>query len=78
MFNEYIDGQRSVQNFISDSLQREDTVERFINELVATEQVMQDFSREEIYRICEEGEKRYKKEIPPGYKDSKNKNYKSI
>lgn len=34
---------------------------------------MQDFTRDEVYVICEEGENRYKKEIPPGYKDGKKK-----
>lgn len=30
-------------------------------------------SQEDIYRWCEEGQKRYKNEIPPGFKDAKNK-----
>ena len=30
-------------------------------------------TQEEIYCWCDEGEKRYKKQIPPGFKDAKNK-----
>lgn len=30
-------------------------------------------SQEEIFKWCEEGQNRYKKEIPPGFKDAKNK-----
>lgn len=30
-------------------------------------------SQEEIFKWCEEGQDRYKKEIPPGFKDAKNK-----
>ena len=30
-------------------------------------------SQEDIYVWCEEGETRYKKEVPPGFKDAKNK-----
>lgn len=34
---------------------------------------MQAPSQEDIYSWCEEGENRYKKEVPPGFKDAKNK-----
>ena len=71
IFTQYFK-ERSVLTLVQDNWDQ-DIIEHFMNELVNAEKVMQDFSREEIYRICEEGEKRYKKEIPPGYKDSKNK-----
>ena len=44
-----------------------------VQDLIINKQVMQDFTRDEVYVICEEGENRYKKEIPPGYKDGKKK-----
>ncbi|RAP07222.1 PIN-like domain-containing protein [Bacillus velezensis] len=64
--------QRSVLTLIQDSW-TSDVVKEFVQKLIDDKQIMQDFTRDEIYKICEEGEKRYKKEIPPGYKDGKNK-----
>lgn len=34
---------------------------------------MDPFTQEQLYKICDEGEDRYKKQVPPGYKDQKNK-----
>ncbi|MGE6490621.1 PIN-like domain-containing protein [Exiguobacterium sp. NPDC077395] len=71
IFTQYFE-ERSVLTLVQDNWSQ-DIIEHFMNKLVSAGKVMEDFSREEIYRICEEGEKRYKKQIPPGYKDSKNK-----
>lgn len=64
--------ERSVLTLIQDSWTR-DEVNEFIQYLLDNNQIMQQFSIDEIYLICEEGEKRYKKEIPPGFNDSKSK-----
>ncbi|KIU11765.1 PIN-like domain-containing protein [Bacillus subtilis] len=71
MLTDYFE-QRSVLTLIQDSW-TSDVVKEFVQKLIDDKQIMQDFTRDEIYKICEEGEKRYKKEIPPGYKDGKNK-----
>lgn len=64
----------SVLNFVSDNHNWDkDIIELFMNDLELEHKVMKDFPREEIYKICEEGKKRYKDKIPPGYKDSNNK-----
>lgn len=50
-----------------------DYLGRLIAEIDSNGQVMIAPSQEDIYFWCDEGEKRYKGEIPPGYKDAKNK-----
>lgn len=64
---------RSVLTLIQNDSWTSDKVNNLISELVNNNQIMEDFDREEIYQICEEGLNRYKREIPPGYKDAKNK-----
>jgi len=64
--------ERRVLTLIQDSWEN-DIVKEFVEELIKNNQLMNDFSRDEIYSICSEGEKRYKKEIPPGFKDFKGK-----
>lgn len=44
-----------------------------VEEFDSNGQVMTGPCQDDIYRWCEEGEKRYKQEIPPGFKDAKNK-----
>lgn len=50
-----------------------DHLRNLVLEVDSNGQVMVAPSQEDIYHWCEEGEKRYKREIPPGYKDAKNK-----
>lgn len=50
-----------------------DFLRNLILEIDSNRQVMVAPSQEDIYRWCEEGKKRYKGKIPPGYKDAKNK-----
>lgn len=71
MLTEYFE-ERSVLTLIQDSWES-DLVHEFVNSLIDSNQIMNDFTRDEIYGICDEGENRYKKEIPPGFKDGKNK-----
>ncbi|MCY9339740.1 PIN domain-containing protein [Bacillus haynesii] len=72
MLTDYFE-QRGVLTLIQENSWTSDVVKEFVQKLIDDKQIMQDFTRDEIYKICEEGEKRYKKEIPPGYKDGKNK-----
>lgn len=71
MLTDYFD-EHSVLTLIRDSWTG-DPVSSFVQGLITNTQLANDFSREDIYDICEEGENRYKREIPPGYKDGKQK-----
>lgn len=50
-----------------------DHLMNFIQTIDSAGQIMSPPSQEDIYRWCEDGETRYKAEIPPGFKDAKNK-----
>ena len=71
LLNNYFDD-HSVLSLIKDSW-NSDLPFDFIQQLEKGNKVMIPFNMSELYTICEEGEKRYKKQIPPGYKD-KDKN----
>ncbi|WP_456276764.1 PIN-like domain-containing protein [Bacillus sp. AK128] len=71
MLTDYFD-ERSVLTLIQDSW-KSNVVKELVQDLLDNNQIMEDFTRDEIYGICEDGENRYKKEIPPGYKDGKKK-----
>lgn len=71
MLTDYFD-ERSVLTLIQDSW-TSDVVKELVQYLLDNNQIMEDFTRDEIYGICEDGENRYKKDIPPGYKDGKKK-----
>ena len=45
----------------------------FLEAFVKTLPVMQAPTQEEIYNWCDEGESRYKDQVPPGFKDAKSK-----
>lgn len=63
---------RSVLEQIADTWGERDLIRELFEEVLTTGK-MGAFSQDELYAICEEGEERYKKEIPPGFKDAKNK-----
>lgn len=44
-----------------------------MDDLYANAQVLHGFSMDELYQLCEEGERRYERSVPPGYKDKKDK-----
>lgn len=48
-----------------------DFVEDLVNEINNNGHVFPCLTQEEIYLWCEEGQKRYAKEVPPGFKDAK-------
>lgn len=71
-----------VQNFFDDRSGLEltaqswgniDLLNALVQDIVTCGQVMQPVTQEEIYIWCEEGQKRYKNETPPGFMDAKNK-----
>lgn len=63
---------RSVLDQIADYWNGKDLVNELFKEIIKNGS-MDPFSQEELYAICEEGEGRYEKQIPPGFKDAKNK-----
>lgn len=65
--------ERSSLNLISHAWNGTDYVMALVNEWEQSQSIMSSLSQEDIYLWCEEGENRYKKEIPPGFKDAKNK-----
>lgn len=71
LLTEYFDD-RTVLSFLKDSWSS-DYVKKYVNDLQQADHVLKDFTRDEIYLICEMGEKRYKDKTPPGFKDSANK-----
>lgn len=66
---------RNILEFISLSWGNNDYVYKIVGELTKNGQLMPPVTQENIYQICEDGEKRYKNNppIPPGFKDAKNK-----
>lgn len=69
--NDYFDEHR-VLSLIKDNWSS-DMPEEFVMDLCHNVQVMKPFTQDKLYQICDDGEKRYKKSIPPGFKDAKNK-----
>lgn len=52
---------------------KNDKVTELVKYIEKSSHIMSELSQEEIFMWCEEGEQRYKKETPPGFKDAKNK-----
>lgn len=50
-----------------------DKVAELVSQIEEHNHILTPPTQEEIFLWCEEGQKRYKKEIPPGFKDAKNK-----
>ena len=69
---DYFDDHASL-SLIQHSWGETDYLYMFIQEMDNNNQVMPPVSQEDIYRWCEEGEKRYEKSIPPGFEDAKKK-----
>ena len=63
---------RSVLDQLADSWEGKDYVLDLFDEISQNRMILP-FSQEELYRICNEGESRYENQIPPGFKDAKNK-----
>lgn len=57
------------QNFWDET----DYLAQLVQEIEKLNHIFQSPSQKDIYSWCDEGEKRYKNEIPPGFKDAKNK-----
>lgn len=66
---------RTILDFIANPWGGENLVYNLVEQIINDTHVMPTVTQEEIYQFCDEGEKRYKSDpqIPPGFKDSKNK-----
>lgn len=64
---------RGSLNFVAHSWNNNDYVQALVSEWDQANAIMQSPTQEDIYAWCEEGENRYKKDVPPGFKDAKNK-----
>ena len=69
----YIENHEGLNQLITTYLES-DYIYSLINDICRKGNLLEDLSIDEIYEYCKEGEKRYKKQIPPGYKDAKDKN----
>lgn len=65
--------ERSSLNLISHAWNGTDQILAIVENLEQNNAIMETPTQSDIYSWCEEGEKRYKKEVPPGFKDAKNK-----
>lgn len=66
---------RTILDFIANPWGGENLVYLLLEQIINDSHVMPAVTQEEIYQICEDGEKRYKAkpQIPPGFKDAKDK-----
>lgn len=66
---------RPILDFIANPWGGKDLVLELFEQIINDSHVMAAITQEEIYQICEEGEKRYDADpqIPPGFKDAKSK-----
>jgi len=65
--------ERPTLDLIQYSWHDEDLLELFVKELDSKNRIMTSPVQKDIFTWCDEGEERYKKEIPPGFKDAKKK-----
>ena len=68
----YFDDHLSL-NLIQHSWNEVDCLRAFVDEIENANHVMPSPSQEDIYRWCEDGEQRYKRKIPPGFMDARDK-----
>lgn len=64
---------RGSLDFVAHSWNNTDYVQALVSDWDQANSIMQSPTQEDIYAWCEEGETRYKKDVPPGFKDAKNK-----
>ncbi len=50
-----------------------DIISGLIENIISANNLLCELSAEEIYQLCADGEKRYKRKMPPGYKDGEKK-----
>jgi rRNA-processing protein FCF1 len=68
----YLD-EHDVITYINEKFLDSDKPRLFLESLLNDGALLEAFTLDEIYAICEEGEGRYKRRIPPGFEDGKDK-----
>lgn len=72
IFEEYVT-EHNVFDEINNSFLEADRIQELVQRLITDGHLLEGFTRDELYDICEEGERRYKKKTPPGFMDQKDK-----
>lgn len=67
-FDDYVE-MHDMDQFINEKFLKEDKVKVLFNKICSNGSLLSKPSLDDVYKICEEGEIRYAKKIPPGYKD---------
>lgn len=70
LINDFVDKYDN-DNSVELSSNNEDLINRFYEGILSNNRVLRGFSQSDLYKICLEGEKRYRKKIPPGFADAK-------
>lgn len=71
-FDKYVEEQDVFQKINMKFLDA-DRILGIINKINNTDRLLEEFTIDELYSICEEGKNRYSKSIPPGFEDAKTK-----
>lgn len=58
-----------ILSLVAEKWKNDDFVALLMEELKENNQILDEFTQLELYRLCENGKKRYGKQIPPGYED---------
>ena len=70
IIKEFFDKRKATLNLVSERWEKKDFVADLIKDLKENGQILEGFSESELYRLCENGKKRYRRLIPPGYEDA--------
>ena len=70
IIKEFFDKRKGTLNLVSERWEKKDFVADLIKDLKENGQVLEGVSESELYRLCENGKKRYRRLIPPGYEDA--------
>lgn len=71
-FSDFFEDRTSL-NIIQNFWEGIDYLAQLVQKIETLNHIFQSPSQKDIYSWCDEGKKRYKDEIPPGFKDAKNK-----
>ncbi|MGZ9586652.1 PIN-like domain-containing protein [Paenibacillus marinisediminis] len=65
--------EHDIITYINNEFLTKDKPSLFIEELIKNRKLLESYTVDELYTICEDGEIRYKKMLPPGFEDGKGK-----
>ncbi|OLN21612.1 hypothetical protein BTO30_14110 [Domibacillus antri] len=72
IFGDYVSEHGNFEELNKNFLNK-DMIKQLVDKLVINNKLLEAFTLDEIYLLCAEGERRYKKRTPPGYKDGEKK-----